>query len=633
MKKYISILIIVVLLMVSICSTYAGVGAVSTAGDTSKIDSALLKELEGMDSDDSIDVSVWTTDIDTSTVDETMSNEITKMSKENNVLDKAVGDNIGRNESDITKADKLSELTADQIDSLVMLEREEKSKLYEKQNHEMIKKILKVDSNKAVNSASIDNTEVQYVSKYAPNFEATLTKSEILNIIKNDEVTDVFISVNDSFTDDNYSNNISDVSELSSSEEIDDWYFDNTGITELRDNYGLDGTGMKVGILEYQVPDTELPCFSHSFIINRSLDNANFICRNEKGHINVVTSFMAAITNKYTGAIYNADFYAASLNNPYGYMKGAFEWLISQGVCVISCSAAFGINGVLDDYSVYGDTSKWVDHMMNQHNVVYVMAGCNDYQVGSGGMGYNTILVANSSKENKVLSGCLTGSNLPYKPDIAAPGDSVSTCLGTSGGTSMAAPIAASAVVQLIQYSQNLKLYPMMTKAILLNGANYLGEENPCNTPMSFNAFKRESGGAGILNVKDSLSVINSLSMHISTCTSTDQSFTYSNAIYVSDADINNNKKIKVTQCSAKENTVDGDHLSGNVTNNIVNCYRVDVTNRSNNDNWYSYDYYDNKVSVYFTPEESGYYDIKVTCLTPSANKPSKSYLVSRLCD
>lgn len=628
MKKYISILIIVVLLMVSICSTYAGVGAVSTAGDTSKIDSALLKELEGMDSDDSIDVSVWTTDIDTSTVDETMSNEITKMSKENNVLDKAVGDNIGRNESDITKADKLSELTADQIDSLVMLEREEKSKLYEKQNYEMIKKILKVDSNKAVKSASVDNTEVQYVSKYAPNFEATLTKSEILNIIKNDEVTDIFISVNDSFTDDNYSNNISDVSELSSSEEIDDWYFDNTGITELRDNYGLDGTGMKVGTIEGIVPDASLPCFANANITNREYDDIHYSGAPINGHINFTTSFMAAVTDNYTGAIPNAHFFSASTNNPDGEMKGAFEWVISQGVNVITSSVYLGH----DNNNEYGDYAKWLDHIMYQHNVVFVMMGPNGTEMITGSMAYNTILVGNANRNNEMYSGFLSGSNLPCKPDILAPGDGLSTCLGTSGGTSVAAPIAASAAVQLIQYSQNLKLYPMMTKAILLNGANYLGEENPCNIPMSFNAFKRE-GGAGVLNVKDSLSVIDSLNMYMSTCTNTNSSYTYSNAIYVSDADINNNKKIKVTQCSAKENTVDGDHVSGNVTNNIINCYRVDVTNRSNNDNWYSYDYYDNKVSVYFTPEDSGYYDIKVTCLTPSTNRPSKSYLVSRLCD
>ena len=53
------------------------------------------------------------------------------------------------------------------------------------------------------------------------------------------------------------------------------WYFDVTGITKLRDKYGLDGTGVKVGTIEGYVPDTSVPCFANSDITNRPSDVEN----------------------------------------------------------------------------------------------------------------------------------------------------------------------------------------------------------------------------------------------------------------------------------------------------------------------------------------------------------------------
>lgn len=92
------------------------------------------------------------------------------------------------------------------------------------------------------------------------------------------------------------------------------WYFDVTEITKLRDEYGLDGTGVKVGTIEGYVPDTSVPCFANSDITNRPSNVGNWLSA-PNGHMNYTTSIMAALTSEYTGGIPNAKFYAASTKN------------------------------------------------------------------------------------------------------------------------------------------------------------------------------------------------------------------------------------------------------------------------------------------------------------------------------
>ena len=71
-----------------------------------------------------------------------------------------------------------------------------------------------------------------------------------------------------------------------------------------------------------------------------------------------------------------------------GEIKGAFEWVISQGVSVITSSVSLGH----DNENEYGDYAKWLDHVTNQHNVLFVMAGPHaNSNMGSGGMSYNAV--------------------------------------------------------------------------------------------------------------------------------------------------------------------------------------------------------------------------------------------------
>ena len=248
--------------------------------------------------------------------------------------------------------------------------------------------------------------------------------------------------------------------------------------------------------------------------------------------------------------------------------------------------------------------------------------------MGSGGMSYNAVVVGSSDDDQEtVTSGWLNGTTDPYKPDIIAPGDMIRTPIGTGGATSAAAPIVACAAAQLIQKYPLLKTNPMMTKALLLNGTKYLGQENEMNPSTQTTGFTRE-GGAGILNVENSmLPMVTTESILYSLNNGND---TYNDSAYVSSADINNNKQLRITVCSTKNNLVSGIHTSGNVENNPITAFNITVKKRGNNDYWRSYNYYDNKTAVCFTPPSRGYYDITVTRITNFDNDSSFYLAISR---
>lgn len=165
-------------------------------------------------------------------------------------------------------------------------------------------------SNGASNSRSrTSTTSLLYTSKYAPNFEVTLTKDEILKVVENKNVTDVFERTTGCIENNIVSFNSSNVSRTLSYDVENDmsWYFDVTGITKLRDEYGLDGTGVKVGTIEGYVPDTSVPCFANSDITNRPSDVKNWLSV-PNGHMNYTTSIMAALTSEYTGEYQTQNF-------------------------------------------------------------------------------------------------------------------------------------------------------------------------------------------------------------------------------------------------------------------------------------------------------------------------------------
>ncbi len=600
-----------------------------------KIDGHLLEKLNGMKDTDKVDVSIWTKDISDSQVDETITSVLAQKSytvSKASPITQEKYDEI-KNLDFSTDTKKADTITSEEIDEFVMLERAAKSALYVEHNEKFCEEIIgEVSDNIFSTSAEKYEPQLLFSSKYAPNVEMNLTKQEIFEIVNNEQVTDVFESVNNcnEVDYDTYNDSDSVMPLESDTENYDKWYFEVTGVAKLRDEYGLDGTGVKIGTIESFVPDIEIDCLKNMDLTNRPYDNEHHLSGSpvdgSGGHMNYTTSIMAGKTDTYTGGIPKAKFYSASAYSTHPQspgFKGAFEWVISQGVSVITSSSPLGN----DEKGYYGDSAKWLDHIMSEHNIIFTMAGpYADAKVGSGGMSYNTVLVGRSTIDNKIASGGLFEDTDHYKPDIVAPGSYIGTPLGVAGGTSAAAPIVACAAVQLIQKYPELKTHPMMTKALLLNGTKYFGEENVANSTDQISGFARGSG-AGILNVENSMLPLMSREATLHTLKNEDN--TYNDFALVSKSNVDNKLQLRITECCVKENTVGGIHTDdfADVTNSDISAFKITVTHRSSGDKWCSYFSFDNKTAVCFTPMKRGYYDIEVTRIT-GLEKTARSYLV-----
>ncbi|MHA1542508.1 MAG: S8 family serine peptidase, partial [Candidatus Hodarchaeales archaeon] len=189
-------------------------------------------------------------------------------------------------------------------------------------------------------------------------------------------------------------------------------------------------------------------------------------------------------------------------------MLEAIEYLVNNTVDIINIS--------LGQYHnlVSGMREAIIDLTTVQHNIVFcVSAGNSGTNFGDRGSINNPApslqciaAAASNIQGNSLASFSSKGPkpNYSIKPDITAPGLSISGPLPGTGyvsksGTSMASPIVAGAAALLIDFlkQENLSYTPGTIKSALLAGS----------TDMGFDVWRQ---GSGFLNVSASLDILNS---------------------------------------------------------------------------------------------------------------------------
>ena len=130
----------------------------------------------------------------------------------------------------------------------------------------------------------------------------------------------------------------------------------------MRDTRNLDGTNIKIGILEAGgVPDAN----------DAYLQNATFFVRpGDEGattHATTVAMILAAVDPDGTeyGLVPNARFYCANVNNTTG-VYDDIEWMISNGVNIINASWGYTSSSYSGNYDTH---SQWIDHIAAVHDV------------------------------------------------------------------------------------------------------------------------------------------------------------------------------------------------------------------------------------------------------------------------
>ena len=475
----------------------------------------------------------------------------------------------------------------------------------------MIEALFGTDMLSSVSSRSAAETEsasVLYISRYAPNANIMLTKGQIAELAENVSVTDI-----------NYidtTSNLESVEVLSDSEDdeadepYDMTFFDVTGLSATRDAQGLNGFNMKVGMAE---PFHPLSTISDTGTVTKVYNTT--VAANM--HASLVASIMIGRTIDengtllFEGAIPSANLYSAAIDAE-ECIKAGIEALLDEGVTAINCSFSYPKNNPV--YNEYGDIAKWYDHISAHHNVHLVLTASNAGALGvvRSNNSYNAIVVGACDNNGTILesSSYITLNNFMNKPDIVAPGI-VSAPIYGSSGTSFAAPMVTSAVIQLSQASPVLLSNPTLMKAVLLGNAKITSamssDNNVYSTANGTASAISQVYGAGMLNVSKAYSSFISDGYYkTGTMSPYSSGVSYDRVLSKSVG-----KTIRVCLTWNKMISTSDDHINGTITEHPLDTIKLTVTTPSGTV-YSSQNLYDNKQMISFVATENGTYTFDV---------------------
>lgn len=576
MKKRILISIVAIALCFVICLVTTASTPISTV--TAFIDEELKAVMENAAADELIPVDIWITEVDT--------NEV-----ETEVM-KAIGDT----KVSLLSANATTAVTHAQVDVYIETEREIYAEMQAEKSQTFLNKY-----NGIFNSRNSSEEKLTYVSKYAPVISAKLTAKEISQLSKDLSVESIY------YAPELEAENCSNIS------------FPLVNANYVRDTLGYSGSGIKIGMIESELPNPNAGYFTVSNII-LDPDAVQSCDADDKAHANLVASIMVAKSTTVSGITYkgiapNAKLYATSFTNS-GNFKPRVEWLLSQGVNVINMSAGFPT--ITGSYDVY---SKWIDHIAINHSVHFVKsAGNNSGNITSPGMAYNAITVGNlndmgtSAPSDDVIaddSSYIEANGLHNKPDLVAPGTCIATAAGKDSGTSFAAPHVTAIIAQLCQAYPTLKTKQDAMKAILTASITHSVHAYNSHS-LNFDKY-----GAGMVDAKASMNTIangryvsSSFAANAADGSTKRYSFTVPSS----------NKKVRISLAWLKYATISsGNHSTSGVSLYDLTDLDIYVYDSNNEEVAFSYSSANNLEIVQLNNPPAGTYTIEVKIHESSA--------------
>lgn len=175
MKKIVSLIVVLVLLVTSIISS--NIIASATEKYSSKIDSVLAKKLESMNDIKSIGVSVWIEDIDSVEYNNKVESKISEMIEKKeidnsalDVLELSKATDLDKNV--IKKINKIdSKLSIKKVNKVISSKRKIAKEMYEENNNSLLSQLL---------SEKDKEDRLIYLSHYSPNLLLNLNKKQII---------------------------------------------------------------------------------------------------------------------------------------------------------------------------------------------------------------------------------------------------------------------------------------------------------------------------------------------------------------------------------------------------------------------------------------------------------------------
>lgn len=485
-------------MLLSLCSI--GINSVDISLNE-KIDSELKNKILSSKNSELISVCVWIEDIDYDAVNrETY--EITGVSQESLAIESTsiMQNAINQNQFCPLTTAQINSPTWENASNLIEYLNEtavQRQRLSEKADAFVTAKRSISRDEYAKNNGSfvnefLTNSVVLYESKYAPLIMCKMSIGDIKKVQKSTRVTRISA--------------------------MDEYGFEDLGgleisVPAIRGDYvksqGYLGAYVKIGQIETRVPDVD----------SSVLANANIVVRSDVIESNDHATLVADIIVGNDGMAPAATLYSTSVK--YYASTDSFdtsavvdiaaeyeniEWLISQGVTIINRSM-----GHTPTNNTYSNFCKWIDHVVDQHNVTFVQAVGNDGQYGYKSIhSYNAIIVGGiddngtiDTSDDSYFSYTSCNPSDIRKMDVVAPAAGFSISETNVSGTSFAAPHVTGTIAQMMCAVPDMKLRPDAIKAALMASCDRKTVSGDSTSVIT------DKEGAGVINA---LNAVNSLS-------------------------------------------------------------------------------------------------------------------------
>lgn len=429
---------------------------------SSKISPDLQTKLSEMSDDDTVEVAVWLNNTDEETLENAYKNELQKSINRGIITTDIATATALFDESSNLETEPLS---IEKTQQLLSIRRSSYNCVITTNNtnwQEDIKPLLSNDAN------------IVYFTTCAPVVIMEVTKADIEKLEHNEVVESIyFYSLEEEPVE------VSVAAEASS--DYQTWQ-KVTNIQTLRDIMGYTGAGIKIGMLENNLPyceeddDIFVEC-----LVNQN-NKINFTNDDGKDtHATYVASIILGKTSSYSGVAPNATLYCGG--NAVGYIT-SINNLVNKGINILTISLGLGAGS--HNFNYYGFYAKFLDYISYQYCITVCICAGNhhvaseepDTGLPEGVMSYNAITVGNVAltgeypdviTELHSSSSYLIDDTQAYKPDLCAPGHGVVTPCGTAGYTSAATPVIAGVCALLMEADSRLVGRPTLVKSILMS--------------------------------------------------------------------------------------------------------------------------------------------------------------------
>jgi subtilase family protein len=310
---------------------------------------------------------------------------------------------------------------------------------------------------------------------------------------------------------------------------------------DLADQAGLDGSGVKIGIVEYSyvswghtgltsVPRTSVRVSaSGTGCLSGRGTNGDSV-----GHMTWVTAIAASRAASRSGVANDVFVVEASANSGRALNSSDPRILKAAECAVLSGATVLNLSIVQNNRSTDATSNRFFDELIDQHGITVVAASgdhgpgvgapsnpehCTNHLVRSPASAWNVVAVGGtddrgtSSTSDDRLWWRSDGTGPAYcwgdppgmpwdalrdreKPELSAPAVGITTSTGHSAsGTSASSPMVAAAVATLMENDPELRYRPERVRAILVAASAY------DRTPRPSGGLDTETEGWGSLNV------------------------------------------------------------------------------------------------------------------------------------